>query len=137
MSEDAMKTREPRRLVRRARGAAIVAWLAMGVAACDVPTALPRFQNTLALPGPDVLIPVTGTSTPAAPVTVDLSNVDASFAERAQGGEIEFRPLNPQAGTGTLQVATSDGVARGAALIESGYGATAALGAGTVRVEAA
>ncbi|MEN1940679.1 NADH-quinone oxidoreductase subunit NuoG [Luteimonas sp. MJ174] len=40
-------------------------------------------------------------------------------------------------GTGTLPVATSTGVARGAALIESGYGATAALGAGAVRVEAA
>jgi NADH-quinone oxidoreductase subunit G len=40
-------------------------------------------------------------------------------------------------GTATLQVATSDRVARGAAWIESGYGATAALGAGRVKVVAA
>jgi NADH-quinone oxidoreductase subunit G len=40
-------------------------------------------------------------------------------------------------GTATLQVATSDRVARGAAWIESGYGATAALGASRVKVAAA
>jgi NADH-quinone oxidoreductase subunit G len=40
-------------------------------------------------------------------------------------------------GTATLQVATSDRVALGAAWIESGYGATAALGAGRVKVTAA
>ena len=40
-------------------------------------------------------------------------------------------------GTATLQVAISDRVARGAAWIESGYGATAALGAGRVKVAAA
>ena len=40
-------------------------------------------------------------------------------------------------GTATLQVAISDRVARGAAWIESGYGATAALDAGRVEVGAA
>ncbi|WP_226468704.1 NADH-quinone oxidoreductase subunit NuoG [Luteimonas panaciterrae] len=40
-------------------------------------------------------------------------------------------------GTATLQVAISDRVAKGAAWIESGYGATAALGAGRVKVVAA
>jgi NADH-quinone oxidoreductase subunit G len=40
-------------------------------------------------------------------------------------------------GTATLQVETSDHVARGAAWIESGYGATAALGADRVKVAAA
>ncbi|MHC9085492.1 NADH-quinone oxidoreductase subunit NuoG [Luteimonas sp. RIT-PG2_3] len=40
-------------------------------------------------------------------------------------------------GTATLQVAISDRVAVGAAWIESGYGATAALGAGRVQVRAA
>jgi NADH-quinone oxidoreductase subunit G len=38
------------------------------------------------------------------------------------------------AGTATLPVATSARVARGAAWIERGYGATAALGAGQVKV---
>jgi NADH-quinone oxidoreductase subunit G len=41
------------------------------------------------------------------------------------------------AGTATLPVATSDSIARGVAWVESGYGATAALGAGRIRLEAA
>jgi NADH-quinone oxidoreductase subunit G len=40
-------------------------------------------------------------------------------------------------GTATLQIAIDDRVAKGAAWIESGYGATAALGAGRVKVVAA
>ncbi len=110
MSEDARKTREARRPARRVRHATIVAlWLtAAGSAACDVPTALPRFENTLALPAPDIAVPVTGAATPALPVVVDLSNVDEDFAARARGGEIEFTPLNPQDGTGTLQITIHD-----------------------------
>ncbi len=41
------------------------------------------------------------------------------------------------AGTATLQVATTDRVARGVAWVESGHGATAALGGGRVEVSAA
>ena len=41
------------------------------------------------------------------------------------------------AGTATLQINVSDLVARGCAWVESGHGATAALGAGHVTVEAA
>src|SRR5690606_37284135 len=40
-------------------------------------------------------------------------------------------------GTATLQVSVNDAVAPGSAWVESGYGATAALGAGNVKVEAA
>ena len=103
-----MKTRE--RSGARARAAVIAALLAAGTVAagCDVPTALPRFENTLALPAPDIDVPVTGTPTPAIPVVVDLSNVDEDFAARARGGEIEFTPLNPENGTGTLQVTIRD-----------------------------
>ena len=41
------------------------------------------------------------------------------------------------AGTATLPVVVSDRVARGAAWVESGYGPTAALAAGNVKVVAA
>lgn len=110
MSEDARKTRDARRRARRARGGAIVALglALMGSAGCDVPTALPRFENTLALPAPDIDVPVTGAATPAIPVVVDLSNVDEDFASRARGGEIEFTPLNPEDGTGMLQITIRD-----------------------------
>ncbi len=110
MSEDAKRARKARPRGRCARGATIgFAWLAiLGAAACDVPTALPRFENTLALPAPDISVPVTGTAAPAFPVTVDLSNVDEDFASRARGGEIEFTPVNPEDGTGTLQVTIRD-----------------------------
>ena len=68
------------------------------------------------------------------------------------GARITFHPQDAQAaglasgamakvvnaaGTATLQVAVSDSVARGAAWVESGYGATAALGAGRVEVRPA
>ena len=110
MSEDARKTRDARLTARSVRGMAIVAlWLAaVGTAGCDVPTALPRFENTLALPAPDIAVPVTGAATPATPVVVDLSNVDEDFASRARGGEIEFTPLNPEDGTGELQITIRD-----------------------------
>ncbi|QDW67650.1 NADH-quinone oxidoreductase subunit NuoG [Luteimonas granuli] len=65
---------------------------------------------------------------------ITLNPDDASAAGVADGA---MARVSNGAGTGTLQVAISAGVARGTALIESGYGATAALGAGTVRVEAA
>ncbi|GGK04343.1 NADH-quinone oxidoreductase subunit NuoG [Luteimonas terricola] len=65
---------------------------------------------------------------------ITLNPEDASAAGLRDGA---MARVANGAGTATLQVATSTGVARGAALIESGYGATAALGAGTVRVEAA
>jgi len=104
-----MRTRE-RRDVGRVRHATMVAlWLAVvGTAGCDVPTALPRFENVLALPAPDITVPVTGFASPALPVRVDLSNVDADFAARARGGEIRFTPTNPEDGTGTLQVTIRD-----------------------------
>ena len=65
---------------------------------------------------------------------ITLHPDDASAAGLADGA---MAKVANGSGTGTLPVAISAGVARGAALIESGYGATAALGAGTVRVEAA
>ncbi|MGY1457806.1 NADH-quinone oxidoreductase subunit NuoG [Luteimonas sp. A534] len=65
---------------------------------------------------------------------ITLNPDDASAAGLREGA---MARVANGTGTATLQVATSTGVARGAALIESGYGATAALGAGTVRVEAA
>ncbi len=105
-----MTRREPRLRARRAcrvAGAATLLGL-LASAGCDVPTALPRFENTLALPAPDIGVPVTGAPTPAVPVTVDLRNVDEDFAGRARGGEIRFTPLNPEDGTGTLQVTISD-----------------------------
>ncbi|MEN1928312.1 NADH-quinone oxidoreductase subunit NuoG [Luteimonas sp. MJ250] len=65
---------------------------------------------------------------------ITLNPDDASAAGLREGA---MARVSNGTGTGTLQVAVSTGVARGAALIESGYGATAALGAGAVRVEAA
>ncbi|MGY0612250.1 MULTISPECIES: NADH-quinone oxidoreductase subunit NuoG [unclassified Luteimonas] len=65
---------------------------------------------------------------------ITLNADDASAAGLREGA---MARVSNGAGTGTLLVAVSTGVARGAALIESGYGATAALGAGAVRVEAA
>ncbi len=59
---------------------------------------------------------------------------DARAASLAQGA---MAKVANGAGVATLQVALSDAVARGCAWVESGYGATAALGAGPVRVEAA
>ncbi len=105
-----MRTHERRFAVRRVCRATIVALslAVVGTAGCDVPTALPRFENVLALPAPDIAVPVTGFPAPAIPVRVDLSNVDADFAARARGGEIEFTPTNPEDGTGTLQVTIRD-----------------------------
>ena len=65
---------------------------------------------------------------------ITLNPDDASAAGLRDGA---MARVANGAGTATLPVATSTGIARGAALVESGYGATAALGAGTVRVEAA
>ena len=74
----------------------------------------------------------------AHPLTVgprlSLHPDDAGAAGLAQGAMAKVRNA---AGTATLQVNVSDQVARGCAWVESGYGATAALGAGNVTVEAA
>src|SRR5690606_25046175 len=59
---------------------------------------------------------------------------DAGAAGLATGAMAKVRN---GAGTATLQVNVSDLVARGCAWVESGHGATAALGAGHVTVEAA
>src|SRR5690606_19361190 len=65
---------------------------------------------------------------------ITLNPQDASAAGLADGG---MARVSNGAGTATLPVVVSAAVAPGAALVESGYGATAALGAGMVRVEAA
>ncbi|MCA0393231.1 MAG: NADH-quinone oxidoreductase subunit NuoG [Proteobacteria bacterium] len=65
---------------------------------------------------------------------VTLHPDDAAAAGLAAGVMAKVRQA---AGTATLPVVVSDRVARGTAWIESGYGPTAALGAGRVRVEAA
>jgi len=74
----------------------------------------------------------------AHPLTVgprlSLHPDDAGAAGLATGAMAKVRNA---AGTATLQVNVSDQVARGCAWVESGYGATAALGAGNVTVEAA
>ena len=59
---------------------------------------------------------------------------DATANGVAAGGMAKVS--NP-VGTATLQVAVDDRVAPGAAWVESGYGATAALAAGKVKVVAA
>ena len=65
---------------------------------------------------------------------VTLHPDDAAAAGLAAGVMAKVRQA---AGTATLPVVVSDRVARGTAWIESGYGPTAALGAGRVQVEAA
>lgn len=60
-----------------------------------------------------------------------LHSVDAAAASLAAGA---MAKVDNGLGTATLQVAIDDRVARGAAWVESGYGPTAALGAGRVRV---
>ena len=65
---------------------------------------------------------------------VTLHAEDAKAAGLAAGA---MAKVSNAAGTATLQVAISDSVARGAAWVESGYGATAALGGGRVEVGAA
>ncbi len=77
-------------------------------AACDIPTALPRFENTMAVPGPDIQVPVLDVPVPAMPVSIDLGDVDEDLRQRARGGEIQFTPSNPENGTGTLQVTILD-----------------------------
>jgi NADH-quinone oxidoreductase subunit G len=63
-----------------------------------------------------------------------LHPADAQAAGVADGA---MARIGAAAGTATLPVAVSDQVAQGAAYVETGYAATAALGAGPVRVEAA
>jgi NADH-quinone oxidoreductase subunit G len=63
-----------------------------------------------------------------------LHPADAQAAGVADGAMAKVRAV---AGTATLPVAVSDQVAQGAAYVETGYAATAGLGAGPVRVEAA
>ena len=62
-----------------------------------------------------------------------LHPADARAAGLADGA---MAKVTNGAGTATLPVEASDKVAQGAVLVESGHGATAALGAGRVRVEA-
>ncbi|VXB77767.1 NADH-quinone oxidoreductase [Luteimonas sp. 9C] len=59
---------------------------------------------------------------------------DAAASSVADGG---MAKVSNAVGTATLQVAVDDRVAPGAAWVESGYGATAALSAGKVKVVAA
>ncbi len=59
---------------------------------------------------------------------------DAAASSVADGG---MAKVSNAVGTATLQVAIDDRVAPGAAWVESGYGATAALSAGKVKVVAA
>jgi len=59
---------------------------------------------------------------------------DAAASDVADGG---MAKVSNAVGTATLQVAIDDRVAPGAAWVESGYGATAALSAGKVKVVAA
>ncbi|TWT23256.1 NADH-quinone oxidoreductase subunit NuoG [Luteimonas marina] len=65
---------------------------------------------------------------------ISLHPDDAKAAKLASGA---MAKVGNAVGTATLQVNVTDAVAPGCAWIESGYGATAALGAGRVRVEAA
>lgn len=65
---------------------------------------------------------------------VTLHPDDARAAGLATGA---MAKVSTGAGTATLQVHLSEAVAAGCAWVESGHGATAALGAGRVRVEAA
>jgi NADH-quinone oxidoreductase subunit G len=65
---------------------------------------------------------------------ITLHPQDAAAAGLAGGSMARVANAH---GTATLQVRISDSVARGAAWIESGYGATAALGGGRVEVGAA
>ena len=58
---------------------------------------------------------------------------DAAAASLADGA---MAKVDNGVGTATLQVVVDDRVAKGAAWVESGYGPTAALGAGRVRVMA-
>jgi NADH-quinone oxidoreductase subunit G len=62
---------------------------------------------------------------------ITLHPVDAAAASLADGA---MAKVDNGVGTATLQVVVDDRVAKGAAWIESGYGATAALGSGRVRV---
>ncbi len=65
---------------------------------------------------------------------ITLHPDDAGEAGFAAGAIVQVRNA---VGTATLPIETSDSVAKGVAWIESGYGATAALGAGRVQVVAA
>ncbi len=62
---------------------------------------------------------------------IALHPADAAAASLADGA---MAKVDNGLGTATLQVVIDDRVAKGAAWIESGYGATAALGSGRVRV---
>src|SRR3546814_6034492 len=65
---------------------------------------------------------------------VALHPQDAAAVNLADGA---MARLSNATGTATLQVVLDDRVARGAAWVERGYGATAALAAGNARVVAA
>ena len=62
---------------------------------------------------------------------IALHPADAAAASLADGA---MAKVDNGLGTATLQVVVDDRVARGAAWVESGYGSTAALGGGCVRV---
>jgi len=65
---------------------------------------------------------------------ISLHPYDAKAANLESGA---MAKVGNAVGTATLQVNVTDAVAPGCAWIESGYGATAGLGAGNVKVEAA
>lgn len=89
-----------------ARSAA--AFLLMGLLACEIPTAPPRFQPTFVVDVDPVSLPVTSMAASTF-ISRDLANVDPDVAGRARGGAVVLRIDNPSAATGVLTIRVDGG----------------------------
>lgn len=114
----------------------IVAGLGMlaVVAACDVPTAPPRFETRFAVAGGDVSVPVT--SRPASATSgYDLTDA-ADLAGRARGGALVVEIANAAGATGLIDIRIQGGGATVVGTVDLAAGGSQRIPADREQVQA-
>jgi hypothetical protein len=101
-----VQTRRATRLRASRTLAVALAAATLTLAACDIPTALPRVESTFRFPVDSVVLPVAGVS---ASVTErsDLSDIDLS--DRIRSAALRVTPVNAAGSTGELTLQISGG----------------------------
>ena len=101
-----MTTSHARSRTRAVR--ALVSLLLVAPAACDLPTAPPRFEPAFVVEAEPVQLPVT--ATPASSfVTRELTDLDPEVARKASGGTVWIDIDNPAGALGTVHVRLAGG----------------------------
>jgi hypothetical protein len=76
------------------------------LAACDIPTGLPKIESRYLFPVEDLVVPVTGV---AASATTEQDFSDIDLTDRVNGAVIRVAPDNPAGATGTLTFTIAGG----------------------------